>query len=100
MADANELAQLLGQIQAAAAEASSALTEISGLKTALTEANEKIKALEALITGFKITDDSGIVSGSGNQWRINFSNLPDPILTATVDCDTDPPTITITSTNG
>lgn len=98
--DPNDLAELLGQIQAAAADASQALLEISGLKTQLANSEEKVKALEALITGFSIADDSGVVSGAGNKWKFNFSNLPDPVVTATVDCDTTPPTLTINVTTG
>lgn len=61
----------------------------------------KVDETAASLDSFSITDDTGIFSGQGpNGITANFSNLPDPVVTAVVDCDVTPPTVTITVTSG
>lgn len=65
------------------------------LKSEFAALKQKADKAVADLASLTITDDCGVFSGTGTKIRANFANLPDPLVTATIDCDVSPPTITI-----
>lgn len=95
MADNNELAELVSQVQSLSDTVSEMSGTVTGLKNELASVRKKAEQAASNVASLTITDDCGVFSGSGMKIRANFANLPDPLVTATINCDTVPPTITI-----